>query len=268
VGARNFPKFGSDGEDAFRDAFDDALINIGATVPNQGVVVDLGCGCGTSARRIGQRYKQCQTIYGIDLSPYFIGVGKALLELAPKGHKEGGNWVTTIHPDDRIDLRLGDATNTNLPDNSVDVVNLSLVIHEMPISITCQVIDEAFRILKNGGQIWISEMDFDSPAYAAQRSNALLFSLLRATEPFLDEYADGCEEIRSYMLQNFGDVRITAATGRHYALVATKDRRIGQTGGEKSVGVLYDTRFNSDGEYAVDDTHLKVWESKDDDIEE
>lgn len=159
--------------------------------------------------------------------------------------------------DDRIDLRVGNAESTGLDDDSVDVVNISLMIHELPIATTCQVCKEALRILKPGGQLWISEMDFDSPAYAKQRENAMLFSLLRSTEPYLDEYADGCEMIRTFLVQNYQHVKIAAATGRHYALVATK----GLSNDDKC-GTLEDFRFDGDGNYLVEDTHLRVWESK------
>jgi len=255
VGARNFPAHGADGEDAFRSAFESAIIQQGGTCPDGGIIVDLGCGTGTSTRRLANLFPNALKLVGMDLSPYFVQVGQSLLELAPKKEIE---WVSTITPDDRIELRIGDATNTNLDDESVDVVNLSLVIHEFPVEITLEVCKEALRVLKPGGQIFVSEMDFDSPAYAAQRENALLFSLLRSTEPYLDDYAEGCEEIRNFLVANFDTVKITAATGRHYAMVATK--KVDPF--SDVTGVLQDSRFNDEGDYIVNDTHLKVWESK------
>lgn len=257
VGARNFPTYGPDGEDAFRSAFENAIISLGGMCPSGGTICDLGCGTGISSRRLAHLFPKASLVIGLDLSPYFVAVGKKLLELLPKGHKDGGKWVTTIESDDRIDLRVGNAESTGLDDDSVDVVNISLMIHELPISTTCQVCKEALRILKPGGQLWISEMDFDSPAYATQRENAMLFSLLRSTEPYLDEYADGCEMIRTFLVQNYQRVKIAAATGRHYALVATK----GLSNDDKC-GTLEDFRFDGDGNYLVEDTHLKVWESK------
>jgi len=108
-------------------------------------------------------------------------------------------------------------------------------------------------------------MDFESPAYAAQRENALLFSLLRATEPYLDEYADGMEEIREFIVGMFdGGVKITAATGRHYSLVAQKGGGVAEGGGGGQRASLEDSRFLEDGSYAIEDTHLKPWESKQD----
>ena len=46
VGARNFPKYGALGEQAFRGAFDSALQTAGAQVPSGGSILDLGCGTG------------------------------------------------------------------------------------------------------------------------------------------------------------------------------------------------------------------------------
>jgi len=272
VGARNFPKFGEKGEDVFRDSFDKALSSIGAricdppTEVGKQVIVDFGCGTGTSTRRLAKQYPDVDQLIGIDLSPYFVDVGTTLLELAPNAIDENGSsgWITSIDPDERIELRQGDMANTSIPSNSVSVVNLSLVVHELPTSVAKQVVSEAYRILQPGGQLWISEMDFESTAYKAQRENALLFSLLRATEPYLDEYADGMQELRDFIVDMFDSTKITAATGRHYALVAEKGR--GNNDDDKDVDRvkrLEDYRFREDGSYSVEDTHLKPWESKD-----
>eukprot|EP00978_Attheya_sp_CCMP212_P038266 scaffold187990_cov45-Attheya_sp.AAC.1 len=261
VGARNFPQRGADGEDAFREAFEAANKFLGVTVPDGGTVVDLGCGTGTSTRRLAAKYDQARTILGMDFSPYFIGVGQRLLDISPKGMKEGGPWMTTICPDDRIELLVGDATSTGLSDSYADVVNVGLVVHEMPTSVAKQVVDEALRILKPGGQLWLSEMDFESPGFSEQRSNALLFSLIRSTEPFLDEYADGFVSLKDHIVQQFDHTKICAATGRHFALLATK---AGNEKNPESKGTLDDQRFLPDGTYSVADTHLKTWESKKD----
>ncbi|KAL7468490.1 hypothetical protein ACHAXS_008737 [Conticribra weissflogii] len=277
IGARNFPKFGEAGEDVFRGAFDKALIELGASVDarnnkQDAIIVDFGCGTGTSTRRLAQQYPQATKVIGIDLSPYFIDVGNTLLTLGPtaitgfngvdsenKVNTQG--WITTILPDERIELRQGDMADSQLPSNYISVVNLSLVMHELPTNVAKLVVLEAYRILKPGGQLWISEMDFESPAYKAQRENALLFSLLRATEPYLDEYADGMRELRNFVVKTFGTdggwVKIAAATGRHYALVAEKGADLGINRMR-----FEDFRFREDGSYAVEDTHLKPWESK------
>ncbi len=155
VGARNFPAFGEKGEDAFRSAFEQALISQGAICPDNGIIVDLGCGTGAGTRRLADLFPKCGQIIGLDLSPYFIAVGEMLLKCAPTSIANGGKWVTTIQNDPRLSLKLGDATATKLPDNYADVVNVGLVVHELPLDVACSICDEAFRILKPGGQLWL-----------------------------------------------------------------------------------------------------------------
>ncbi|KAL7524149.1 hypothetical protein ACHAXR_000458, partial [Thalassiosira sp. AJA248-18] len=132
IGARNFPAYSSRGEDVFRGAFDQALSKLGAgLVANNSnsqeevVIVDFGCGTGTSTRRLAKQYPQATQLIGFDLSPYFIDVGQTLLKLAPSAmdvaDKEDNNdenkksshgWITAIDSDTRIELRQGDMTNT------------------------------------------------------------------------------------------------------------------------------------------------------------
>ena len=272
IGARNFPKFMDCGEDVFRGAFDKALVELGAKVDGKDpIIVDFGCGTGTSTRRLAAQYPKATKLIGIDLSPYFIDVGKTLLDLAPDAISNGSTegWITKVNADPRIQLQQGNAASTNLPSNSASVVNIRLVMHELPLDASKEVVAEAYRILQPGGQLWISEMDFESPAYRAQRENAMLFSLLRATEPYLDEYADGMPALRDFIVNTFcgegetdgkckGFVKIAAATGRHYALIAQK----GDNKNLDMENLFEDIRFKDDGTYALEDTHLKPWESK------
>eukprot|EP00310_Coccolithus_braarudii_P017919 CAMPEP_0183332634 /NCGR_PEP_ID=MMETSP0164_2-20130417/1747_1 /TAXON_ID=221442 /ORGANISM="Coccolithus pelagicus ssp braarudi, Strain PLY182g" /LENGTH=383 /DNA_ID=CAMNT_0025501391 /DNA_START=30 /DNA_END=1181 /DNA_ORIENTATION=+ len=261
VGARNFPAYGAQGEDVFRAAFDDALISIGATCPDGGKMVDLGCGTGISTRRLGLRYPQASQVLGLDLSPHFLAVGRRLLELARESPSASHTpWVQPLVRDERILLRRADAANTGLPDSSVDVVCLSLVIHELPPEATREIAAEAFRILKPGsGQLWLTEMDFATPGFSKLRANPVLFSLIRSTEPYLDVYADyqtseiggPTQDLRQI---GFGNIRIVAATGRHFALVATRPA----VGVDATSDPIDDRRK----ETAKSDTHLRTWQAK------
>jgi ubiquinone/menaquinone biosynthesis C-methylase UbiE len=249
VGARNLPKAGRDGEQVWRNLFAQALRSGGAKVAwPEAVIVDFGCGTGMSTRLLAMAYPTAKEIVGLDLSPYFIETAKRLLSLSPSK----ASWVNDIENDERIRFVCGDASKTTFADHSVDVVSLQFVTHETPLWVTLEVIQEALRILKKGGQLWFCEMDFEAPAYAAQRGNPLLFSLLRATEPYLDEYAEGQPIIWDYLSKNFETVTIVPATGRHFACVATK--------GDKNDQSLDDKRFDTDGNYRVEDTHLQLWE--------
>jgi ubiquinone/menaquinone biosynthesis C-methylase UbiE len=257
IGARNIPEAGKDGEIVFRNKFTNGLQQAGAHVPNDATIVDLGCGTGTSTRGLASLYPQAKSILGYDLSPYFIGVARFLMTLAPLSERNsiGGQWVRPIARDDRITYTVANAVDTGLPDHSVDVVNVQFVVHELPISVTLEILDEAHRILKPNGQLWFCEMDFQAPAYAAQRKNPFLFGLIRSTEPFLDEYADGQEEIWNRFAQKYKNTVIVPATGRHFAAVATKQ--------DADVpGIIHDLRFDSNGMYKVNCTHLNVWENK------
>lgn len=276
IGARNIPKAGANGEVKFRSAFSKALVEAGSLrVPltshidgSLSRIVDIGCGTGTSTRILGQTFSQWDNVQitGIDLSPYFIQTGVRLYELLCSNsfsqsiNNTGSSvpWVCSIQPDRRIQYLQGDGTKLHncFNDSTVDIVNIQFVFHELPVLVACDMIKEAHRILKlDGGQLWISEMDFESPAYMAQRNNPFLFSLVRTTEPFLDEYASGQSLIWECLHETFDTVTITAATGRHFAVVATKDNTTTKCRWN-------DLRFNENGQYRIDDTHLQVWEDK------
>mmetsp|Transcript_61655 Transcript_61655/g.169476 ORF Transcript_61655/g.169476 Transcript_61655/m.169476 type:complete len:84 (-) Transcript_61655:298-549(-) len=82
----------------------------------------------------------------------------------------------------------------------------------------------------------------------------MLFALIRATEPYLDVYADYQPSLpHDLAALGFDEVALTAATGRHFALVATKP-----LAGAPPRGVVNDRRH----ETAKEDTHLKTWEAK------
>ena len=266
VGARNFPQYGSHGEDAFRGAFESALREAGAYVPSAANMIDLGCGTGMSTRRLARCFPQASIICGMDLSPYYIEVGKRLLQLEPKRFNEpGGTWVSTVTNDERIEYCVGNAANTQLGTSTYDIVNIQFVLHEVPAEVARQMVDEAYRLLKPSGQLWICEMDFEAPAYAAQRANALLFSLIRATEPYLDDYAESISDLFQYIANRFTNVTVVPATGRHFALVATKDSASTSSQSFSSCqpsSRIHDFRFHLDGTYRVEDTHLQLWESK------
>ena len=87
------------------------------------------------------------------------------------------------------------------------------------------------------------------------RANPLLFALIRSTEPFLDEYADYQPRLASDLVHmGFGPVRLAAATGRHFALVATKPG----PDDPPSSRVVDDRRQ----ETSKEDTHLRTWQAK------
>ena len=79
---------------------------------------------------------------------------------------------------------LGEATR--LADNSLDLVTLQFVIHELPRQATKAIFKEVLRILKPGGVMEIVDNNPASPVI--QSLPPVLFTLMKSTEPWSDDY--------------------------------------------------------------------------------
>lgn len=239
VGVRNFPAYGKEGEDHMRSLHEAAIVRLGAYVAPGSTIVDLGCGTGTSSRRLAALFPQASRVIGVDASPHFLAVASRVGETSVISEQE---QVAAA----RVSYQLGDIASTSLPAGSASLVSVCLVIHELPTSATEEVFREAYRLLSPGGSMAIMEMDPEAPGFEKLRSNALLFSLIRSTEPFLDQYFALASEGRLEQLARsagFSIVRREAATGRHFSMVAFK-------AGDA------DHRWLSDGQYGMPDTHM------------
>lgn len=89
---------------------------------------------------------------------------------------------------ERIVLRHGLAEDTSLPENSLDLVSLCLVCHELPISATLAIFKEAHRVLRPGGCLSVMEMDPQSATFQRIISNPFVFTAFKSTEPWLQDY--------------------------------------------------------------------------------
>ncbi|MBW4467365.1 MAG: class I SAM-dependent methyltransferase [Pegethrix bostrychoides GSE-TBD4-15B] len=144
-------------------------------------VLDLGCGTGSTTLLLKKSFPQAEVI-GLDLSPYM------LLVAADKAAEAGLD----------IQVKHGNAEQTGFPDASFDLVTASLLFHETPPLVACNILQEAFRLLKPGGEVLILDGN-----QATLRQSDWLTQIFE--EPYMKDYAAG--DLNNWMsTAGFGNV--------------------------------------------------------------
>lgn len=136
-------------------------------------ILDIGCSVGISTLALHRFYQSRQDVpvrtIGLDLSPYMLTVAQYRDQ-----QKEIAQW---IH---------GKAEAIDLPDASFDLITLQFVTHELPGYASTAIFREAFRLLRAGGYLAIVDNNPQSPVI--QNLPPVLFTLMKSTEPWSDDY--------------------------------------------------------------------------------
>jgi ubiquinone/menaquinone biosynthesis C-methylase UbiE len=117
----------------------------------------------------------------------------------------------------KINWLHAQAESTGLPDASFDLVSIFLMCHELPQSSTRKILAEMRRLLRPGGYLAIMDMNPKSEVY--QKMPAYILTLLKSTEPYLDEYF-GLDIEQAIVEAGFQTPTITNNTHRHRTVIA------------------------------------------------
>ncbi len=169
-------------------------------------ILDIGCSVGISTLALHRFYQQKQDYpvrtIGLDLSPYMLAVAKTL-----DVEGEISEWLHA------------QGENTGLKSNSFDLVTLQFVTHELPNTATMKIFTEVLRLLRPGG--YIALVDNNPKSKVIQNLPLVLFTLMKSTEPWSDEYY--MFDIESALQEVGFEQPITIASDpRHRTIVSQK----------------------------------------------
>lgn len=167
-------------------------------------ILDIGCSVGISTLSLHRHYAQKNPVrtVGLDLSPYMLAVAQS-----QDANGEIAQWVH------------GAAEATDFADGSFDVVAMQFVTHELPRSATQAIFAEARRVLRPGGAIALVDNNPKSPVI--QALPPVLFTLMKSTEPWSDDYYTF--DLEAALVEAGFETPVTVPSDpRHRTLVARK----------------------------------------------
>ncbi|CAA7601509.1 Methyltransferase domain protein [Acididesulfobacillus acetoxydans] len=133
-------------------------------------VLDLGSGGGFDCFLAAKQVGAAGRVIGVDMTP----------EMVSKARKNAA--ATDYH---NVDFRLGEIENLPVADNSVDVIISNCVINLSPDK--QRVFDEAYRVLKPGGRLAISDVVASAPLPAEIRKDLELYAGCMAGASLVDD---------------------------------------------------------------------------------
>ena len=187
---------------SYHQVLQDYFNEMSAEAPKK--IIDLGCGVGMSSVAITEAFPAAQ-VTGVDLSPYFLTVGQYRLKQLAKPAA--------------IQWKHAAAENTGLSANSADLVSAFLVFHELPTSAAKEILAEAHRLIRPGGHFAIMDMNPNSKIY--RELPPYVFTLLKSTEPYLDQYF-ALDMNQAFQEAGFCVPRIVTNSPRHRTIIGQK----------------------------------------------
>jgi ubiquinone/menaquinone biosynthesis C-methylase UbiE len=145
-------------------------------------VLDLGSGAGIDCFLASQRVGPTGKVIGVDMTP-------EMLERARRNAAEGGY--------ENVEFRLGEIEALPVANASVDVIISNCVLNLSPAKE--RALAEAYRVLKPGGRVVVSDMVSDLPVPAVLEGNldAVAACLPTYRERYLEQFrAAGFTELR------------------------------------------------------------------------
>eukprot|EP00257_Ricinus_communis_P019412 XP_015578398.1 uncharacterized protein LOC107261730 [Ricinus communis] len=167
-------------------------------------ILDVGCSVGVSTRFLADKFPLAK-VTGLDLSPHFLSVAQ-FKEKKGAPRKNPINWIHANGED------------TGLPSKSYDLVTIAFVVHECPERAINGLLREAYRLLRPGGTIALT--DSSPKSKILQELSPVLFTLMKSTEPFLDEYYLTDLEVR-LKETGFLNIQSVLTDPRHMTITAT-----------------------------------------------
>lgn len=135
------------------------------------VVLDLGSGAGIDAILAAQKVGEKGKVIGVDMT-------EEMIEKAKENAKKQGVK--------NVEFLLGEIENLPLKDNSVDTIITNCVINLTPDK--AKTFSEAYRVIKQGGKIYLSDIVLLRELTEEQRNNKDLISGCVAGALLRDDY--------------------------------------------------------------------------------
>ena len=157
-----------------------------ANIKQGETVLDLGSGGGFDSFLASRQVGETGKVIGVDMTTEMINKAR--------GNARKSNYTN-------VEFRLGEIENLPVADNTVDVIISNCVINLSPNK--QQVFKEAYRVLKNGGRLAISDIVLTADLPAEIRQDLKLYSACVSG-------ASSINDLEQYMsVAGFNDVEIT-----------------------------------------------------------